>query len=83
MELILLALIVALLVVILVIQLRKGNGSADLGVISSRMEQIDVSQQKQGASPSVRDSELLVSLNCETGASRDWIPRLSIPRAKF
>jgi len=49
MELILLALIVALLVVILVIQLRKGNGSADLGVISSRMEQIDVSQQKQGA----------------------------------
>ena len=49
MELILLALILVLLVVILVIQLRKGNGSADLGVISSRMEQIDVSQQKQGA----------------------------------
>jgi DNA recombination protein RmuC len=49
MELILLALIVALLIVILVIQLRKGDGSADLGAISSRLEQIDVSQQKQGA----------------------------------
>jgi len=49
MELILLALIVVLLVVILVIQLRKGGCPADLGAISSRLEQIDVSQQKQGA----------------------------------
>ena len=49
MELILLALILVLLVVILVIQLRKGGGSANLGAISSRLEQIDVSQQKQGA----------------------------------
>ena len=50
MELILLSLILTLLVVILVIQLRKGGGgSADVGAISSRLEQIDVSQQKQGA----------------------------------
>jgi len=50
MELILLSLILILLVAILVIQLRKGGGgSADVGAISSRLEQIDVSQQKQGA----------------------------------
>jgi DNA recombination protein RmuC len=50
MELILLSLILILLVAILVIQLRKGGGSAgDVGAISSRLEQIDVSHQKQGA----------------------------------
>jgi DNA recombination protein RmuC len=50
MELILLSLILILLIAILVIQLRKGGGSAgDVGAISSRLEQIDVSHQKQGA----------------------------------
>ena len=50
MEPILLVLILLLLIAILVIQLRKGGGgSADVGAISSRLEQIDVSQQKQGA----------------------------------
>ena len=50
MEPILLVLILLLLIAILVIQLRKGGGSAgDVGAISSRLEQIDVSHQKQGA----------------------------------
>ncbi len=50
MDLLLLSLILILLVVTLVIQLRRGGGgSVDVGAISSRLEQIDVSNQKQGA----------------------------------
>lgn len=50
MEPILLVLILILLIAILVIQLRKtGAGAAEVEAISSRLEQIDVSHQKQGA----------------------------------
>lgn len=50
MEPILLILILILLIAILVIQLRKtGAGAAEVDAISSRLEQIDVSHQKQGA----------------------------------
>jgi DNA recombination protein RmuC len=50
MEPILLILILILLIAILVIQLRKaGAGVAEVDAISSRLEQIDVSHQKQGA----------------------------------
>lgn len=50
MEPILLILILILLIAILVIQLRKtGAGAAEVEAISSRLEQIDVSHQKQGA----------------------------------
>ena len=49
MELILLSLILILLVVILVVQLRKGSGGSDVATLSTRLEQIDVSNQKQGA----------------------------------
>jgi DNA recombination protein RmuC len=50
MEPILLILILILLIAILVIQLRKaGAGVAEVDAIGSRLEQIDVSQQKQGA----------------------------------
>jgi DNA recombination protein RmuC len=50
MEPILLVLILILLIVILVIQLRKaGAGVAEVEAISSRLEQIDISHQKQGA----------------------------------
>ena len=49
MELILLSLILILLVVILVVQLRKGSGGSDVATLSTRLEQIDVTNQKQGA----------------------------------
>jgi DNA recombination protein RmuC len=50
MELILLSLILILLVVILVIQLRRGTGAgADISSLSTRLEQLDVTNQKQGA----------------------------------
>lgn len=50
MELILLSLILILLVVILVVQLRRGTGAgADISSLSTRLEQLDVSNQKQGA----------------------------------
>ena len=50
METLLLVLILILLIAILVIQLRKaGAGVAEVNAIGSRLEQIDVSQQKQGA----------------------------------
>jgi len=50
MELILLSLILILLVAILVIQLRKGSGSGSgLTALTARLEQLDVSNQKQGA----------------------------------
>ena len=50
METILLVLILILLIAILVIQLRKaGAGVAEVDAIGSKLEQIDVSQQKQGA----------------------------------
>ena len=50
MEPILLILILILLIAILVIQLRKaGAGDAEVDAIGSRLEQIDVSHQKQGA----------------------------------
>lgn len=50
MEPILLVLILILLIAILVIQLRKaGAGVAEVNAIGSKLEQIDVSQQKQGA----------------------------------
>ncbi len=50
MEPILLILILILLIAILVIQLRKaGAGVAEMDAIGSRLEQIDVSHQKQGA----------------------------------
>lgn len=50
MEPILLVLILILLIAILVIQLRKaGAGVAEVDAIGSKLEQIDVSQQKQGA----------------------------------
>lgn len=50
METILLVLILILLIAILVIQLRKaGAGVAEVNAIGSKLEQIDVSQQKQGA----------------------------------
>jgi len=50
METILLVLILILLIAILVIQFRKaGAGVAEVNAIGSRLEQIDVSQQKQGA----------------------------------
>jgi DNA recombination protein RmuC len=49
MELILLSLILILLVVILAVQLRKGSGGSDVATLSTRLEQIDVSNQKQGA----------------------------------
>lgn len=49
MELILLSLILILLVVILAIQLRKGSGASDITALTTRLEQLDVSNQKQGA----------------------------------
>ena len=49
MELILLSLILILLVVILVVQLRKGSGGSDVATLSTRLEQLDVTNQKQGA----------------------------------
>jgi DNA recombination protein RmuC len=50
METILLVLILILLIAILVIQLRKaGAGVTEVNAIGSRLERIDVSQQKQGA----------------------------------
>jgi len=49
MELILLSLILILLVAILVIQLRKGSGGTDVTALTTRLEQLDVSNQKQGA----------------------------------
>ena len=50
METILLVLILILLIAILLIQLRKaGAGVAEVDAIGSKLEQIDVSQQKQGA----------------------------------
>lgn len=50
METILLVLILILLIAILVIQLHKaGAGVAEVDAIGSKLEQIDVSQQKQGA----------------------------------
>ena len=49
MELILLSLILILLVAILVIQLRKGSGGSDVTALANRLEQLDVSNQKQGA----------------------------------
>jgi len=49
MEPILLVLILLLLIAILVIQLRKGSGGSDVATLSTRLEQIDVSNQKQGA----------------------------------
>ena len=50
MELILLSLILILLVVILVVQLRRGTGAgADISSLSTRLEQLDVTNQKQGA----------------------------------
>ena len=50
METILLVLILILLIAILVIQLRKaGAGVVEVDAIGSRLEQMDVSQQKQGA----------------------------------
>ena len=50
MEPILLSLILILLVVILVIQLRGGNGGGpEITALSTRLEQLDVSSQKQGA----------------------------------
>lgn len=50
MELILLSLILILLVVILVIQLRRGSGGgSDVTALTTRLEQLDISNQKQGA----------------------------------
>ena len=49
MELILLSLILILLVAILVIQLRKGSSGSDVTALTTRLEQLDVSNQKQGA----------------------------------
>ena len=49
MELILLSLILILLVAILVIQLRKGSGGSEVPTLTTRLEQLDVSSQKQGA----------------------------------
>jgi len=49
MELILLSLILILLVAILVIQLRKGSVGSDVTALTTRLEQLDVSNQKQGA----------------------------------
>ena len=49
MELILLSLILILLVAILVIQLRKGSGGSEVTTLTTRLEQLDVSNQKQGA----------------------------------
>jgi len=49
MELILLSLILILLVAILVIQLRKGSGGSEVTTLTTRLEQLDVYNQKQGA----------------------------------
>ena len=49
MELILLSFILILLVAILIIQLRKGSGGFEVTTLTTRLEQLDVSNQKQGA----------------------------------
>lgn len=50
MELILLSLILILLVAVLVVQLRKGKGGgSEITALTTRLEQLDVSNQKQGA----------------------------------